>query len=54
MSISTRLKNFLDENQIPYSVMTTQRPTPRRVQPLPSRSLEKSLPRPWFCGRAKK
>ena len=25
MSISTRLKSFLDENQIPYSVMTHMR-----------------------------
>ena len=25
MSISTRLKSFLDENQIPYSVMTHPR-----------------------------
>ena len=54
MSISTRLKGFLDENEISYSVMTHTTAYTRRVQPLPCRSLEKSLPRPWFCGRAKK
>jgi len=54
MSVSIRLKSFLDENQIPYSVMTHTTAYPRRAQPLPCSSLEKNLPRVSFCGRAKK
>ena len=46
MRISTRLKGFLDENQIPYSVTTHATAYTAQVQPLPCGSLEKSLPRP--------
>ena len=54
MSISTRLKSFLDENQIPYSVMTHTTAYTAQVRRPRCRSLAKSLPKPWFCERAKK
>ena len=54
MSIAIRLKGLLDENQIPYSVMTHTTAYTAQGAAARCRSLAKSLPKPWFCGRVKK
>jgi len=54
VSISIRLKGFLDENQIPYSVLTHTTAYTAQGAAVTMQISGKELARPLFCGRAKK
>ncbi len=54
MSISTRLKGFLDENQIPYSVLTHATAYTAQGAAATMQTSGKELAKTVVCGRAKK